>query len=358
MCQNTAPARQYPDTPASTKATWLFAIHQALKNEGVDADELFESHQISLSNFKHSLTPVPKEIVNQIWQKAVQLTQNDAFGLSLIRYFNLPYLNTLASLAQASRNIEQALEVLEKFHSLVADNVAIQISCDEVLKIRIANKSASEQWLPHDVEIAFALILQYGASLPMEEIKPLRLTLTRAQPVNLSCFQQIFHCPIQFEAPEAAIFFPREALNYLIPSANAVLFTQFEKLLSDRLPKTARGDNISSLTQRTRALLKASGCQNLPNLHETAHHFCMSSSSFKKHLQVENTSYQQLADQVRREQALNLITSESRSFKEIAYLLGFANSSVFNRAFKRWTGQSPKAFRESAIKRPAPRSRV
>src|SRR5690606_9498407 len=188
--------------------------------------------------------------------------------------------------------------------------------------------------------------------------KPLRLTLTRRQPANLDCFKQIFNCPILFEAPEAAIFFPRAALNYLIPSANAVLFTQFEELLSARLPKNSRGSSISTMKERTLAYLKTSNQQNLPSLQETAAHFCMSCSCFKRHLQTDGTSYQLLSDQVRREQALNLVADQSLSLKEIAWQLGFANSSAFNRAFKRWTGESPKEFRESAIRAPEPESRV
>lgn len=345
-------------SPEKTKATWLFAIHQALKHEGVDADKLFEAHEVSLSSFKNSLAPVPKATVNQIWQDAVQLTQNDAFGLSLIKFFNLPYLNSLASLAQASRNIEQALLALEKYHCLVTDNVAITVMCDDEIKIRIMNKSATETWLPEDIEIAFALILQYGASLPAEEIKPLRLTLTRRQPDNLEHYTRVFDCPIAFEASEAAIYFSKEALNFPIPSANGVLFSQFEKLLDERLPAIAKRQAISSLKDRTILYLKSLPNVRLPNLQQTAAHFCMSASCFKKHLHAEGSSFQQLVDQIRKESALVMLSSLDKSLKEIAYDLGFANSSAFNRAFKRWTGENPKEFREKHFKPPAPESTV
>lgn len=341
-----------------TKATWLFAIHQALKNEGFDADGLFKSRDIALSNFKNSLAPVPTDVVNQIWQDAVQLTQNDAFGLSLIKFFNLPYLNVLASLVQASQSIEQALKALEKFHSLVADNVAIEVSCDSRIKIRIKNKHATDTWLPEDIEIAFALILQYGASLPVQEIKPLGLTLTRKQPGNLKHYERVFNCPIEFNAAEAAIYFSIDILHYPIPSANGYLFSQFEQLLNERLPKSQRAGKISSLKHRAILYLQSLPLQRIPCLQETAAQFCMSASCFKKHLQAENSSFQQLADQVRKERALEFLAKPEMSLKEVAYHLGFANSSAFNRAFKRWTNENPKEYREKALKPPAPISRV
>lgn len=341
-----------------TKATWLFAIHQALKNEGFDADGLFKSRNITLSSFKNSLAPVPTDVVNQIWQDAVQLTQNDAFGLSLIKFFNLPYLNALASLAQASQNIEQALKALEKFHSLVSDNVAIEVSCTHQIKIRIMNKNAPDTWFPDDIEIAFALILQYGASLPVQEIKPLGLTLTRKQPDNIEHYQRVFNCPIEFSAVEAAIYFSKDALHYPIPSANGTLFSQFEQLLNERLPKPQRAGNISSLKCRTMLYLKSLPLKSIPCLQETAANFCMSSSCFKKHLQTEDSSFQQLADHVRKERALELLAKPEMSLKEVAYHLGFANSSAFNRAFKRWTNENPKEYRETRFKVPAPISTV
>ncbi len=333
-----------------TKATWLFAIHQALQNEGIDADALFKTHDLSLTNFKNSLTPVPRHTVNQVWQDAVQLTQNDAFGLSLIKFFNLPYLNVLASLAQASENIAQALQALEKYHCLVSDNVSIQVQCEEEIAIRIVHKSGEGTWLPADIEIAFALILQYGASLSIHEIKPLRLHLMREQPENLDHYQAVFNCPIKFNSEEAAIFFSKKALHYPIPSANGTLFSQFEQLLNDRLPKHPRHQRISSLKQRVRLYLKSLPMDVFPSLKETAAHVCMSTSCFKKHLQAEQTNFQYLADQVKQEQAFRLLKNQELSLKEIAFYLGFANSSAFNRAFKRWTGQNPKDYREESNK--------
>ena len=355
---NPSAADEQAPAIGKTKATWLFAIHQALEHAGINADALFKSHDVSLSNYKNSLTPVPKAVVNQIWQDAVQLTENDAFGLSLIKYFNLPYLNSLASLAQASQNIEQALQVLEQFHCLVSDNVAIEVICEHEIKIRIMNKTASETWLPDDIEIAFALILQYGASLPAQEIKPLRLRLTRKKPDNLEHYSRIFDCPIEFEAAEASIYFSRDVLLYPIPSANGVLFSQFEQLLNERLPKQKRGSAIGHLKHRTILFLKSLPSQKIPGLQETATHFCMSSSCFKKHLQAEGSSFQQLADQVRKERALELLANSEMSLKEAAYHLGFANSSAFNRAFKRWTNENPKEYRETQLKAPAPISTV
>jgi AraC-like DNA-binding protein len=54
-------------------------------------------------------------------------------------------------------------------------------------------------------------------------------------------------------------------------------------------------------------------------------------------------------DDVRKELATNYMQGTDKSVTEITYLLGFAETSTFSRAFKRWTGQSPTRFREGCL---------
>lgn len=61
-------------------------------------------------------------------------------------------------------------------------------------------------------------------------------------------------------------------------------------------------------------------------------------------LEKENSSYQQILDQYRERKARALLKENRVSVKEIAWQLGFANQSAFTRAFKRWTGQTPRQF--------------
>jgi AraC-like DNA-binding protein len=59
----------------------------------------------------------------------------------------------------------------------------------------------------------------------------------------------------------------------------------------------------------------------------------------------ENTTYDEVVDQLRRSLALQYVKEPSLSLSQIAWLLGYEGSSSFNHAFVRWTGQSPSAAR-------------
>ena len=64
-------------------------------------------------------------------------------------------------------------------------------------------------------------------------------------------------------------------------------------------------------------------------------------------LAAKSTSFQEILDGTRHSLALGYMDQSAISITEAAYLLGFSDVSNFTRAFKRWTGKSPREFRQS-----------
>ncbi|MGI9287869.1 MAG: helix-turn-helix domain-containing protein, partial [Pseudomonadales bacterium] len=62
---------------------------------------------------------------------------------------------------------------------------------------------------------------------------------------------------------------------------------------------------------------------------------------------AKDTSFQEILDTTRQSLALGYMEQSNISITEAAYLLGFSDVSNFTRAFKRWTGKSPRDFRQS-----------
>ncbi|RDW95454.1 AraC family transcriptional regulator [Marinobacter nanhaiticus D15-8W] len=73
----------------------------------------------------------------------------------------------------------------------------------------------------------------------------------------------------------------------------------------------------------------------------------MSRHTLYKKLRLENLTFGRLLDDVRREEAVTLLKDLDRPLVEVAERLGFSEPSAFCRAFKRWMGQSPGAFRQA-----------
>ena len=74
----------------------------------------------------------------------------------------------------------------------------------------------------------------------------------------------------------------------------------------------------------------------------------MSSRTLQRHLQRKDTTYTTLLNEIRQDLAEQYLTEQDISLTEIAFLLGFSESSAFSRAFKRWVGVSPSEYRKAA----------
>lgn len=79
----------------------------------------------------------------------------------------------------------------------------------------------------------------------------------------------------------------------------------------------------------------------------------MSVRTLNRALAAEDTSYRRLLEQLRRELAVGHLADNRLSVTEVAFLLGFSDQSAFHRAFRRWTGRTPSAFRAQSRRPPS-----
>ena len=83
-----------------------------------------------------------------------------------------------------------------------------------------------------------------------------------------------------------------------------------------------------------------------PLLDQAAEHMNLTEQTLRRYLHKEGYSFQQLKDDTRRDMAMFFIDRKEQSIEDIAFRLGFSEASTFIRAFKKWTGLTPLAYRK------------
>ena len=125
------------------------------------------------------------------------------------------------------------------------------------------------------------------------------------------------------------------------PALFAVLDTHARMLL-EKLP------NPAEIVSQVREALEAELRGGDPHLESIAGRLAMSPRTLQRRLRDEGLVFNDVLDAMRFRAARTYLARPDVAGSEVAYLLGFAEQSSFNRAFKRWSGQTPTAYRRSA----------
>ncbi|MXW47645.1 MAG: helix-turn-helix transcriptional regulator [Gammaproteobacteria bacterium] len=104
-----------------------------------------------------------------------------------------------------------------------------------------------------------------------------------------------------------------------------------------------------NLTDKIRNLIRIKLSEGYPSLESIAESLYMSTSAIQRNLAWEGLSYTELVEEVRKSLAEMYFKQRNLSLSEIAYLLGYSELSAFSRAFRRWTGLSPRDFRGRSL---------
>ncbi len=154
---------------------------------------------------------------------------------------------------------------------------------------------------------------------------------------------RVFRCPIEFDAADNVLVFSADQLDRrLVHTADSL--RQFldnaiyELIAIDREPV--------STSAAIKSLISIDLPSGMPSFSRISEHLHMSESSLRRRLQKENTSYQNLKDEVRCQIAIDKLLNENATVADLADHLGFTEPSSFVRSFKSWTGETPKGYRD------------
>jgi AraC-like DNA-binding protein len=154
----------------------------------------------------------------------------------------------------------------------------------------------------------------------------------------------MYSTQLQFSQPHTRISFDAAYLDLPVVQ-NERSLKEFLRVAPQNI--LVKYKNANSLAARIRRRLRQLLPGDLPEFEALAGELNMTPITLRRRLQDEGESYQSLKDQLRRDLAITYMSHTDRSVRDIALELGFAEPSAFHRAFKKWTGTAPGAYRRS-----------
>lgn len=184
-----------------------------------------------------------------------------------------------------------------------------------------------------------------GSWLIGQRIRLEQASFRYPEPEHGAEYELMFSCPLAFDAESTSLLFHRRYLNMPLLQDERTLKHFLERSPADLLARPDEGDSMCSRLRRQ----LGRDSSRWPDLEAVAAQLHVSPQTLRRHLREEGSSFQELKDQLRRDIAIYHLNRGDQSLQQIAEQLGFSEPSAFHRAFKKWTGLTPGAYRAQAF---------
>jgi AraC-like DNA-binding protein len=308
---------------------------------GLSRTAILEAAGLAETAFGDPDGRVPLVALYEVLEVIERLTLDPEFGLKLPIGLEVDALDALGFLFITSATLGSALERFLLYMRLWNEGERMELVVDGA-RARFTYEPYGP-FRPAHVQMAQCTLCDFvvnGARF-VPGLSFERVRFRHARPAQPESYERVFGVPVHFDCAINEVCFDAALLALPIPDANATLCAFFERYAREKL---SRLPERPSLIERLRALIRRRLPEGEVKLDDLAASLHMSARTLQRRLGDEHTSLQAELDEIRRQQALYLLEGGT-AIAELSWLLGYSDPSAFHRAFKRWTGTSPEAWR-------------
>lgn len=246
------------------------------------------------------------------------------------------------------QTLREALIQGTQFYHLIRND--LEITFRETESEAVLSLSLNDEILdPNHLLIEFFLLIWHRFSIWLVGNKvPLKYASFKfSPPEHVKEYSLFFPCHCRFNQTQDSIIFDRSALSLPIKRSEKELKKFLKNSPADLLNKPMFHNTFTSQVMNYMGdSISKGSLHSMPLIEEVASYFNMSSRNLRRRLKEENSSYQNIKDTLRKNHAIKLLTDNELAINQISREVGFNEPAAFTRAFKQWTGQSPRNFRQ------------
>lgn len=308
---------------------------------GIGPRELFEGIDIGLTDLEdpHAYVSIP--VVDQLASRARELTGEPALGIAMGNQMRVSAHGYLGFAAMVASNIREALELAVRYAPTRTDVLSLRTCiegdrCAVIIDEDIGYPAAREL-------IVMSLVVglrQIGCALTGVSVEgSADFAFPAPAGLDLNVGPAVL---ARFDQPTHQLLFDSSVLDLPIVSSDSAARRLAQEQCERELHALGSCDD---LVREVTALMTRDK-SGFRSLEDVAERVGMSPRSLKRRLAERHTSYSTLLDRQKRDRALLLLRSDLLSLEAIAEQLDYSDVANFARAFRRWTGVTPGAFRK------------
>jgi AraC-like DNA-binding protein len=323
--------------------TYFSDLLSAWRQYGHDKQSLIEGTGLSVSHIENPQERVSLSQFRQIMQNAVTNAGIDGFALRVGQQITPNAHGALGLAFLSSDTVDSALKLLEKYAATQTDLVqfSLQRESDHTKLVVEESRPLGDAYVSV-IELALSTLWFALRFLSAGQLTCQRVHLRYPLPAYTSLYQDIFQCPIHGNQSENTLQLSHRSLSLPLVLANPQALRRALAQCEAELEQNRHQESLAMRIQKR--LLRAPG--HWPALPQLCEEFALSERTMRRRLDEENTSFQQLLNDTRKQLAERYLRTTDHTVHEIAWLLGYQDPSNFGNAFKRWHGMAPSEFRQ------------
>jgi AraC-like DNA-binding protein len=310
----------------------------------LDAVEIFDAIGFDPEVLKDTTVRISLSQYQAMWKELARRSNDKDFGLHFgENTHDFCRGNVLCAVMMNCPNVGEGIQKFIKYHRLLSDLIFPELQIKHEFGFFTWNTRPDIVLDIHQMGSNLIMLNSVLHCLGGHELKIEETRFMYERPADISEHERIFSVPLSFDQDRNEIVFRRKDLSLPIFLSNPDLLCAQDKLANELLQRLS---NKNIWTDKVIKCLSNSLLNGeCPDIDAVAYELAISKLNLQKRLNEENSSYQNIYDQIRKEIAVDYIKKPDVSFYDVSFLLGFSEQSSFNHAFKRWTGLSPKEYK-------------
>lgn len=324
----------------------LLILAYTLEVEGFDAGAVLKRCGLqSTDSLQEDGEWVPVELFDRMMAATIEVTGDSAFGLVAGKSIALMRYGVLTPLVLSTLSLRQMLDDIRRFAPLALERSELELVEDRnsahLLVQPAVHGGASGHFRMEQVATSALQMLRF-TGIGSADIYQVHFPYP-APPEHEQRYLSTFGHHLRFEQKHCAISFNPARLDTPLPTHDPVAYLAARSRADSVLAAANAGSDLVDMVRQW--LLRT--FPHLPTVTETAACLGMSERSFRRQLAVLGTTHAELVQECQCLMAERLLADGKQPLKQIADALGFSSVHSFHRAFRRWRGLTPSAWRES-----------
>jgi AraC-like DNA-binding protein len=321
-------------------------IRDVYMKSGFKVESWYKDYGVSSDQFNCAGGRFPHEVSSIIWDRVESESRDQHIGLHLAETTSFPTNHLLYYLTSCSDTLRLALVQLEKYCQLLSDACKITLVIEgRQARLTIDLHHMSIPATGQQLDFWLMVFTRHMASLVSSRFAPICVRFKHEKSDSSGEYGRLFNCRTTFGQAENAIVFPTDVLDWPIASGNPAVFEMLTVQADAQLSRLRNTSIVDRVRREFTAQLNDGICLD-KDINRVASNITIHPRTLQRQLAAEGTSYSQMLDKYKKEVTLAKISNADRSIADIAPRLGYADTSAFHRAFKRWTGVTPGQYRQ------------